>query len=111
MTHTLVNEVTERQLQDTIIRMAELLGWSVYHTFDSRRSQRGYPDLTCVHPEHGLVFMELKREKGRVSTWQTFWLAQLTRAGQRAYLVRPRDIDNVERLLRGEIATLEAPTP
>ena len=104
----LVNEVTERQLQDTIIRMAKLLGWSVYHTYDSRRSERGYPDLTLCHADHGLVFMELKREKGRVSKWQTFWISQLTRAGQRAYVVRPSQVDAVERLLRGEITELEA---
>lgn len=98
----LAEQVTEKQLQDTVIRMAKLLDWLVYHTFDSRRSEPGFPDLCLVHPEHGTVFIELKREKGRLSPHQRHWIDTLLIAGQRAYVIRPSDMDFVEQLLRGE---------
>lgn len=98
----LAEHVTEKQLQDTVIRMAKVLDWLVYHTFDSRRSEPGFPDLCLVHPEHGTVFLELKREKGRVSKYQQRWIDTLLTAGQRAYVIRPSDMDFVEQLLRGE---------
>lgn len=98
-------EVKERTLQDTVIRMARNLGWLVMHPYDSRRTVPGYPDLTCVHPEHGVVWMELKVQdprKGRVRKEQREWLDALSAAGQKAYLVRPADMDRVEQILRGE---------
>ena len=107
MTSPLVEQVTEKQFQDTVIRMAALLGWRYYHPYDSRRSVPGYPDLTLCHPRHGTVWLELKRERGRVSKAQRQWLDTLTAAGERAYVVRPSQVDAVERLLRGETERLE----
>lgn len=98
----LAEQVTEKQLQDTVVRMAKLLGWLVYHTYDSRRSEPGFPDLVLTHPDHGTVFMELKREKGRVSKYQHRWMETLAASGERVYLVRPSDMDTVESVLRGE---------
>jgi hypothetical protein len=68
--------VTERQLQNAILEAAALLGWRSYHTFDSRRSQPGFPDLVLVRTGH-LIFAELKAAKGRVSDQQQQWLDEL----------------------------------
>jgi hypothetical protein len=99
---TLATAVTERVLQDTIIRMARLLGWRVFHPYESRRSTPGYPDLTLCHPVHGVAWIECKREKGRIRPEQHEWLDALTEAGARAFVARPSDMDRVEAILRGE---------
>ena len=54
---------TEAQFQAVVIEYAELHGWRVYHTHDSRRSQPGFLDLTMVRPPR-LIFAELKSEDG-----------------------------------------------
>ena len=69
---------TEKQFQAQVVGLAKQLGWMAYHTYDSRRSEPGYPDLTLVHPQHGLIFAELKTEKGRVSPEQREWLEVLS---------------------------------
>lgn len=95
---------TEKQLQDQIIALAKALGWLVYHTHDSRRSEPGFPDLTLVHPkQQRVLFWELKAEKGRVSVAQKIWLAAFNAAGIKATIIRPSDWADgvVEKELRG----------
>jgi hypothetical protein len=106
--------MTEAQLMGSLIDHARQFGYLVFHPTDSRRNEPGYPDLTCVHPETGvLFFMELKTEKGRlrgpsvtkrgrVMPGQAEWIEAL--AGARVVLadvIRPSDLDDV-------IATLKA---
>ena len=40
--------VTEKEFQAVVVEYAQRLGYMVYHTYDSRRSQRGFPDLVMV---------------------------------------------------------------
>jgi len=68
-----------------------------YHTHDSRRSHGGYPDWTIVGTG-GVLFRELKTQRGKVSPGQQQWLAALTAARQDADVWRPED------LLSGRIA-------
>lgn len=103
----IVKQMDEKSWQDWIIREATDHGWKTYHTHNSRRSQPGYPDLAMVHPDHGYVLLELKREPtpknpAKLRPEQRQWLALLQRVGQRAYLARPRDIERVTRLIAGE---------
>lgn len=92
---------TEAAFQNHVEQLATAHGWLTYHTYNSMRSNPGFPDLTMVHPEHGLVFIELKTEKGRVKPDQKTWLAALKAADQYAEVWRPRDLvsGEVERLL------------
>ena len=92
---------TEAQFERAVIEYAELNGWRVYHTYDSRRSNAGYPDLTLVRLSR-LVFAELKTEKGRVSKAQQEWLDALngTTTHIEIYLWRPSDWSEVEATLR-----------
>lgn len=83
-------EMTERQLQDLILDAARKLGWLVYHTHDSRRSQPGFPDLVLVKGKR-ILYRELKRQTGRTTPDQDTWLAALTTAGQDARIWRPTD--------------------
>jgi VRR-NUC domain len=84
--------VTERDLQDWVIEFARLHGWSWYHTHDSRRSPAGYPDICLARPGGPVIFVELKRENGRVTAEQRRWLDLLGSCpGVRARVVRPSD--------------------
>lgn len=81
---------TEKQFQQQIIGLARTLGWRVYHPYDSRRSVPGFPDLVLVHPARGVLWRELKTEKGRASPAQHDWLHALIEADQDATIWRPR---------------------
>lgn len=83
---------TEEEFQSAILYEADCAGWGLrYHPYDSRRSESGYPDLTMVHVDRGLLVMaELKTDRGRVSPEQRGWLTGLRMAGVHAPLWRPR---------------------
>lgn len=94
---------SEKELQEHIIGLAKTLGWLCYHTYDSRRSTAGYPDLHLVHPRAGRhMIRELKTEKGRLSPAQRTWIEALERAAVDVAVWRPRDVVDrtVERQLR-----------
>lgn len=90
--------MTEKQFQELVVGMAKALGWRVYHTFDSRRSQPGFPDLVLVRDR--IVYLELKTETGKVSHDQAAWIAALTAAGATALVVRPSDMDEIGEALK-----------
>lgn len=93
--------MTEKQLQDQVIQLAKMHGWMIYHTYDSRRSEPGYPDLTMVK-DGRIIFAELKNAKGRVSKAQEVWLAALGKCeGTETYLWRPGDWDQIADKLSG----------
>lgn len=82
--------LSEADWQQQCLDYARLMGFLCYHTFNSQRSEPGYPDLTMVRER--VVFAELKVGKGRVTAAQTRWLERLQRAGAEAYVWRgPQD--------------------
>lgn len=80
---------TEKQFQQQVVSLARILGWWVYHPYDSRRSTPGYPDLTLVHPRHGIIWRELKTLKGPVSKHQREAIALIEQAGGDVAIWRP----------------------
>lgn len=83
-------EMTEAQLQTLVLQAARTQGVLAYHTHDSRRSQPGFPDLVLVG-RAGVLYRELKTEKGKLSDDQEHWLASLVAAGEDACTWRPHD--------------------
>jgi hypothetical protein len=82
---------SEADLMAAVIALARLYSWSVFHPYDSRRSAAGYPDLTLVR-EGQLLFVECKREDGRLTQDQSDWLLRLSRVpGVVATVWRPSD--------------------
>src|SRR5689334_22388822 len=69
---------SEREFQREVIKRAALFGWRYYHTYNSRRSAAGFPDLVLARGDR-LIFAELKTEKGNVSEDQQKWLESLGR--------------------------------
>ena len=102
---------TEAQFQAAVIDYARRNLWRVHHHHDSRRQVRpgvlvgdrdasGYPDLTCVRER--VLWAELKRDGGRLSVAQSAWINALRDAGQEAYIWRPSDWLEIERVLGRE---------
>jgi len=88
-----VGSVTEREFQTDVVKTARGCGWITYHTHDSRRSDKGFPDLVMVRER--VVFAELKTDRGTASAEQQEWLRRLKRAGAEVYLWRPADMPDI----------------
>ncbi len=100
---TIVFKQTEKQFEAALVQYAKLAGWRVYHSFDSRRSEAGWPDLSMVRLGR-LVFAELKTEKGRLSGAQLGWQEALLRVAYSAanvevFVWRPSDWSEIESVL------------
>jgi len=92
--------MNEKELQQTVLEMFGWHSWLTYHTYDSRMSQPGFPDVVAVKG-HRVVWMELKSKKGKIRPEQRVWLDQLVLSQSEVYLVRPSDMDTVEDIARG----------
>lgn len=115
---TPVKAGSEAAWQMVVENLAGFGGWDLgYHTHDSRRSQKGWPDEVWVREETDLwlpelLVAELKGETTRVNPEQLRWLAALRSCGIEAYLWRPSDKPAVEeRLLRQRIARVDGAGP
>ena len=100
--------ISEAALQKSLIEVAEMHGWQIHHEVDSRRSNPGLPDLICAHPNHGVVFIELKAERSYLRPAQKEWRDALTMAGANYYVFRPRDRFVADDLFtRGELPPMK----
>lgn len=96
-TRTVNERLTEREFQQQVVTLAWQLGWWVYHTHDSRRSQSGFPDLVLIR--NRVVYAEIKTERGRVTPNQQDVLRRLRDAGQETYVWRPSDREELRAVL------------
>jgi len=88
--------ISEKAFQAQIVELARLTGWLVYHTYDSRQSCPGWPDVAFCHPGRGEFFMaELKSTHGRISEAQQGWIDALRKAGIECHVWRPSDFERV----------------
>ena len=70
--------MNEKAFQEIVVTTARENGWMVYHTYDSQKSAPGFPDL-CMIRNGVIMFVELKTDKGAVTTGQRQWIEQLLR--------------------------------
>lgn len=97
---TLDTSLTEKQWQSCIMSALRAHGFLAYHTYDSRRSQPGFPDIIALRGWR-ILAIELKAEKGRLTPAQREWLAAFEATDHaEAYCWRPSDWDTIERVLR-----------
>lgn len=87
-------KITEKVFQTRVLDLARLYRLAVYHTYDSRRSNPGFPDLVVVG-HHQVLYAELKTETGRMSPHQILWQRRLQAAGCEYHLWRPSDYDTI----------------
>jgi hypothetical protein len=80
--------------------MCRQLGLGFIHHRRSEMANPGWPDLVIKAPagRAGVMFRELKKQRGRVTPDQQEWLDALTAAGMNADVWRPGD------LLSGRVA-------
>lgn len=83
--------MTENQLQETIVEMCKWFSLFVYHTYDSRNSTSGFPDLVII-AAGGVMYRELKTENAKLRPDQSDVLALLRLSGQDAAVWRPSDL-------------------
>lgn len=86
--------MTEKELEDAVLEMAQALGYLRFHALPARskdgerwrthqRGDVGFPDLCMVHPKTGRICMfELKTEKGKPTVAQQQWLDALEKSGE-----------------------------
>jgi hypothetical protein len=92
-------ELSEKEFQERVVFAARSLGWLVYHTYDSRRSEPGFPDLTMVRRGR-LIFAEMKKNTGVCTDAQQRWLAELEQTECEVYLWRPDDYEEILEVLK-----------
>jgi len=89
--------LSERAFQDKLVNFARNQGWRVYHTYDSRRNEAGFPDLVMCNGRF-VYLVELKTDKGRVTKKQQAWLDDLDHSAMHVVRVwRPSDRDEFVR--------------
>lgn len=98
-------ELLEKQIQSAILDIARVLGWRVYHTFDSRKSQAGFPDLVLVRDR--VIYAEVKRAGQKPRQSQVDWLNALSRAGAEVYVWTEDDYDEVASILSQRVPARE----
>src|SRR6187399_2525587 len=93
--------MTEDDLLRAVLDLCQYRGILTFHARPARTAQGwrtpvmgngiGFPDAVMVGPG-GVLYRELKAERGRVSPAQRLWLDRLTEAGQDADVWRPVDL-------------------
>jgi hypothetical protein len=90
-------DMLERDWQRQVVDLALTFGYDYYHTYRSKKSPAGFPDLVLVGRR--VIFCELKRENTHPSPLQVAWLRRLHAAGAEVYLLRPRHLQDLARVL------------
>lgn len=97
--------LTESAFQNTVLELAKIHGWLCYHTYNSRRSVPGFPDLVLA--KGGLVLMvECKTDTGTISNDQIAWLLSA-----QGVIWRPKHWDVIEKSLKDGRAYETEPIP
>jgi hypothetical protein len=96
--------ISEQAWQRTVQRLLDQHGFAYrYHTWNSRRSPSGFPDLIAVHHLAGrpLLAIELKTDVGQVTPAQQAWLTALAGCtGVVAEIWRPANLEEIAARLR-----------
>lgn len=104
--------MTEGEFQGQVIHLAMLLGWQVNHQrpaqvggrwLTATQGHTGFPDLVLAHPTRGVIFAELKTQRGRLSPHQQAWQHALIAGGAECYVWRPDQLDTITARLRAAL--------
>lgn len=91
----------EQQFQQAIIDLARLSGFEhIYHTWDSRNSPAGFPDLIMLKGKR-MIIAEIK-VGAPLSAEQYFWLLAFLKITDEVYLWTPEDWEEIEQILRSD---------
>lgn len=99
--------MTERELQEHVRQLCADLGLFHYHPHNSRHSTAGWPDSVIIG-KTGILYRELKTERGSLSPEQRHVGELITRAGGNWRVWRPRDLPLFGGTIGRELASLAA---
>lgn len=86
--------ITEKAFQSTVIKALRVAGWTHYHTYNSIRSVKGFPDLIALHEKKRRVLaIEVKTETGKLTPEQDAWLQLFSLCGIESEVLRPSGFD------------------
>lgn len=102
--------MTEGELQRFVLKLALAYRWLRYHTHDSRKSHKGFPDLVLLRarPRPRLLFIELKGDSAygklgptddQVEWLETLRLLTAVAPAVEVHLWTPEDRRTIERVL------------
>lgn len=79
----IAKDMSEAALQTNVCDALERFGWLYYHTYDSRRSNKGFPDVVAVRGGR-LIVAELKgySKRGRLGKMSDDQMAWMQKLGQ-----------------------------
>lgn len=110
---TVMEAMSEGEFQTWVIATAKIHGWDaelIYHTYDSKKSTPGWPDLVLAKPPR-VFFWELKSMDGDEPKAQKKWIRTLKECGQAAEFIYPCDWRKVEEELSRSDAPPKAGDP
>lgn len=91
---------TEKGFASGVIQLARMSGHLCYHTYDSRRSAAGFPDLVIVKAGKPAIFAELKTQTGTRTPAQIEWGDELLATpGSEYKLWRPASWPEIQEAL------------
>lgn len=103
--------MTEAELQDGIATAAQYAGWKVMHVRPARTESgwrtavqydgKGWPDLFLAHPDRGVMAIECKSRRGRLTLEQSDWLDTLAAAGVPVVVASPGNYDETITTITG----------
>ena len=108
----LPDDISEKDFQARVIALAKERHWLCYHTYSSKRSEPGFPDLVLARidslakigqPENGrVIFAELKRSDGDLNKEQVIWGSLLLqiKGTVEYYLWKPEDWERIKEILK-----------
>lgn len=103
--------ISESAFQSQIVQLAHTYGWLVQHTRPAKQGDRwltpitgdpGFPDLVLAHPSRGVLFVELKTQRGAVSEAQYQWGRTIRDGGAEWRIWRPKDYEEILKRLSGK---------
>jgi predicted SnoaL-like aldol condensation-catalyzing enzyme len=74
MNNAVTVPLTEQDIQRGITDLLKQLGFMCYHTWMSKHSAAGFPDVVAVRDDGALVVVECKSAKGRLGMDQMRWI-------------------------------------
>lgn len=101
--------MTEQEFQNEVTSIANKNGWLwFHHRYEDGPVRPGWPDLVLVYPRRKLLlFRELKGERGKLKPEQSAFLDALRAVGADAKVWRPKDRDEIVRVLEDESGDIQ----
>ncbi|MBA4187575.1 MAG: hypothetical protein C0467_06105 [Planctomycetaceae bacterium] len=100
---------TEADFTAQVIQLAHIHGWKVAHFRPAETAKgwrtavqgdgAGFPDLILVKAGRPVVYAELKSDGGKTSSAQDMWLETLRLTPSQAFVWRPDDWPEIEKVL------------